>query len=835
MNDDGMQNARNLAIRLAEAEATIAALLSGQIDAVVDSRSRTPVLLDTAQKALVGSETRYRALVEWSPESIVVSRHGFILFVNPAAIRMMGATCEGDLVGASILDLVHPEDRQAKQQRIDEVERTGLLPLHDTRLIRLDGAIIDVETQSLSMDYNGEPAMFSSIRDVTESKRAAEALRESNEKFELLVNNITDAFWIRSADMRVLHYISPAFERIWGRSTDSFYASPLNWSEHILEEDRERVLAAFATLEDDARSIDVAYRIMRSGGEVRWVRSRGFQVLDASGGLIRLTGIVTDITDAKQAAESLQRNAEELVTLTEAMPQIAWITRPDGWNIYFNQQWMDYTGLTQQESRGDGWTKPFHPEDRKRAIDAWQNATTTDGTYSIECRLRRADGIYHWWLIRGVPLRDASGTVLKWFGTCTDIQELKLAQLEVSSTNRALQEEIVERSRAEHAADAANRSKSEFLANMSHEIRTPLNGVVGMTDLMLETDLTDEQRACLQIIRSSGDTLLAVINDILDFSKIEAGKLNVDALPFDLHDCLAEPLRQFGAQAHAKGLELLYDVGADVPAAFLGDSNRLRQIVTNLLGNAIKFTERGKVVLSVAVVEQTAVSATLMFSVADTGIGVAREKHAAILQPFVQADGSITRKYGGTGLGLAISTKLATLLGGRLWLESEPQKGSAFHFTMPLALMQPTVLTTGAPGRVPRPQVRQAGRKLRVLVAEDNDVNRLIAAQLLERRGHAVVTANNGREALAALESAGPGAFDVVLMDLQMPEMDGLEATMMIRAREASAGAHVPIIALTAHAMKGDEERCLAAGMDGYVSKPIRVDDLVAEIERVIA
>ncbi len=264
------------------------------------------------------------------------------------------------------------------------------------------------------------------------------ALRESNEKFHQLADNITDVFWIRSPDMREVHYVSPAFERIWGVPVESLYSNPQRWSDFIVPEDRERVLSGFVALTRDASSIDLEYRIARSDGQVRWIRSRGFQVRDAANNLIRLTGIVTDITAARLAADALRTSLEEFRALAEAMPQIVWITQPDGSNVYFNQQWLDYTGQTLEESSGHGWNKPIHPEDRQRAFQAWQHRTETTGTYSIECRLRRADGVYRWWLIRGVPVPDASGNILKWFGTCTDIHDLKLAQLEISRTNRAL-------------------------------------------------------------------------------------------------------------------------------------------------------------------------------------------------------------------------------------------------------------------------------------------------------------------------------------------------------------------------------------------------------------
>jgi two-component system, sensor histidine kinase and response regulator len=765
-------------------------------------------------------------------------------------------------------------------------------------------------------------------REIADRKRAEEALLASRAEFQSLVESLPLNVFRKDLDGRIVaanqrfcESIGRPLDEVLGK-TDLDLFPPENARKY--RGDDQQVIRTGRVLED----VEENYG---SDNQKRYVHVLKAPAHDANGQVVGIQGMYWDVTERVRAQEEFDR----LFAVSLDMMCVAGV---DGYFKRVNPAFEKSLGYKSEELLGQPIIDFLHPEDRAAAMHALGQLRHGTDMVGHECRCRCKDGSYRWlaWTCPAVPDRETSV-----YAVARDTTVRKQAELELA--------------KAKAAAEAANQAKSDFLANMSHEIRTPLNAILGMTELLLSGRVKQRQTEFLKMVFESGEALLDVINDVLDFSKVEAGKLELESEPFQVRECLGDALRSLAHRSRHADVEIASDIHADVPDVLIGDAGRLRQVIINLIGNALKFTEQGEVILRVHVASRTAHEVQLEFSVRDTGIGIPDGKLSGIFEAFEQVDTTLTRRFGGTGLGLAICRKLTELMGGKIWVESRLGLGSVFHFTarfpymaedaasthasptlvgtrvlvvddnettrrilaemlsnweivattvarardalelleqhsrtetpfqllvtdvhmpdvdgltlvetirenpdtahLPAILLTSTHLqdesdqcerlrvaaqvakpvkqsdlldaVTAALGRAGKWQERGAEPslatvvqlpRLRILLAEDSLMNQKLALGLLEA-DHDVTVATDGRQAVALWEKQ---AFDVVLMDVQMPIMDGLEATRVIRARERNTDRHVPIVAMTAHAMKGDRERCLAAGMDHYVSKPIR-------------
>jgi len=766
-----------------------------------------------AERELRESQERFHRTFEHAPFGMCVTgMDGRFIQVNAALCRMLGYS-EPELLDTPWEKLTHPDDLETSLQRMEQLRKEPDKCLEgEKRYIHRNGHAVWARMRiSLVRDSSrGCPLYFVvHVEDITERKRAEEALQESEIRFRVIADGCPTMMWVTDAEGGS-QFINRAYREFCGATSEQVESG--KWQLLVHPEDAPGYVGAFQRAVRERTAFRAEARVRRADGKWRMFGSYATPRLSPDGTFLGHVGLSSDITDRRQAEQALRSSEEKFRQLAENIREVFWMMPATADQmLYVGPAYELVWGRTCASLYQDpmSWFDSIHPDDREQARGLFARQMQGESIES-EYRIRTPDGQEKWIRDRAFPIRDQAGQLIRVAGIAEEITERK-----------RYEEELI---RAREGAEAANRAKSRFLANMSHEIRTPMNGVIGMIQLLLGTSLTAEQRRYLNIAETSGRALLTLIDGILDLSKIEARKVVLENLSFDLRRSVEEVVQLLRAQAKAKGLAFRSNVSPEIPRLLGGDAHRLRQVLTNLCANAIKFTERGEVVVEAALEGRRDGRATVRFTVADTGIGIRPEQVAAIFSAFTQADDSTTRKYGGTGLGLAICKQLAELMEGTIGVDSREGCGSTFWFT---AVFDLEPAGQQSPANQPQNGINRAahgarpvGSDARILLAEDNATNREVALAQMEKLGYQVHAVTNGAEALEAVQH---GRYDLVLMDCEMPVMDGFEATCRIRKSIHPA---IPIIAVTADAMVSDRDRCLNAGMNDYLAKPVELEKL---------
>jgi PAS domain S-box-containing protein len=920
-----------------------------ELSRLADAINSMLVALSEAQHGLEDSKERYRILVSQLPDYVCVYRKGRIVFVNSVAADTLGYPIE-EMIGMPISDFISDKYKNIAQETMMRRESGEEMGEYEIELKTRTGDTRLVLTRGVNIVYEDEPAVLLVLIDITDKREAQEALDESEARFRQIAGNMQDMVCMTNTECLFL-YVSPSFNRVLGYNPADLLGS--SFCDLVHPDDLPAVKSTMDRALKTCSFPKLEFRYRHTLGHYLWIETVGSILVDSQH---KVTGAVLgsrDITERMKAEEDLRRSEETNRALITAMPDIMFRITADGMLLGANRNMGQAFGMKMDDYAGKPLSDFFSQELTAVTMTNMRRALDTREVEQYEFPLN-VGGEMRTFESRLVPCgTNEALAVLR------DITEREMAQRELQV--------------AKEGAEAASAAKSQFLATMSHEVRTPMNGIIGMTELLLNSALNRDQREYLEAVKNSADALMSILNDMLDFAKIEAGKVELVNTPFRLYNLVEDTVNSFGLRAQDRNLELICNIAPDTPPSLVGDPDRLRQVLVNLIGNAIKFTERGEVVVEVDLDSRLKDSAVLHFSVRDTGIGIPEHKQNLIFGAFVQADGSTTRKYGGTGLGLAISAQIVDLMGGRIWAESEVGEGSTFHFTVcfklqhgaevlatlndsrtsplrdlsvlvvddnatnrmvlvrmleswharptgvcggeeALAMLQ-AATRRGAPfsilltdvcmpgmdgfelirqikespalkstivmmlssdersgdvlrckdlgievyvrkpirgtvlldtllataGNLPMKEETPVARtllepvdvgNLHVLLAEDNLINQKVVVKMLEKLGHQVAVVADGHEAVLACERE---KYDLVLMDILMPRMDGFEATANIRRLESGSGSRTPIVALTANAVKGDAERCFEAGMDGYISKPAKMAELVHEISRVIS
>ncbi len=725
--------------------------------------------------------------------------------VNDTACRMLGYSRE-ELLTLTLRTTQADPNFDELVTHTANVRNSGCARF-ETRHKRKDGVVLDVEISAQTVQLRGRDYFVAVWRDVGAEKAGQIALENEAEWRRALIENSRDGIAIFSADHRVIE-VNHRFAEMMRYAPEEMLALH-SWDvDAVMTEEDIRV--GFA----DPLSVSITF-------ETRHRRKDGtFYDAEVSVQGARIgrrdvfVTVVRDVSERKRAEIALKESEARFRAIADSVPVLIWMAGQDRECHFFNKTWLDFTGRTVDQEATNAWSHGLHPADLQQWQETYGRSFETRTPFSLQCRLRRHDGQYRWILNHGRPRYGHDGDFAGYIGSCVDI------------TDRVEMESQLEESTRK--AESANAAKSEFLAHMSHEIRTPLNGILGLTQVLSRDPLAASQRKLVERIQMAGQSLLAILNEILDFSRIEAGQLRIESRPFTLSATLSRVSSLLGETARAKGLELRVELPGTPLDDLVGDGLRLEQALDNLIGNAIKFTERGEVTLTVRQLEVTAQAVRLRFEIRDTGIGISPQILGHLFLPFTQAEAGITRRHGGTGLGLAISKKLVELMGGTIGAQSRTGEGSTFWFELPfqrgakvMASIRP--ITESARAGTPRlPGIR-------VLIVDDSAINREVVERALETEGARTVLAADGQQAVQQL-SARPDAFDAVLMDVRMPVLDGLEATRIIR--ENLGLTELPILALTAGVLAEQQATARAAGVNAVLAKPLDLEELTATLLR---
>ncbi|MDD3275811.1 MAG: PAS domain S-box protein [Kiritimatiellales bacterium] len=772
---------------------------------VWDIRLSRRVLEKTEQ--LRNSEERLRTIFQNSPDAIFIEdENGNVLDANPVACEFHNLG-HNELIGRNMLDLV-PEDSRNDVKRDFSKWFTGELKRYDGVSLAGDGRVVPVEIIGATMRFSGKRAVMLMVRDITQRKQSEQALKESEMRYRGLIEAQSN-FIIRTDTEGTFTFVNEAFCRFVGRLRGDLIGNSIH--SYIYYDDMailEKVTGSLVSRRE--RVVAVEHR-MRARTRTAWVQWENIAVFDESGKVVEIQSVGQDITERRRIYEALQESEKRLHFLFEEIPHIA----VQGYNvnreaIFWNHASEELYGYSKKDVLGKKIEDLVFPldqrEERVKAFDDW--VKTGEPIPSGEMMKRTADGRQVAVYSSRLATRNQRG---EWemYVIDVDLSELKHAS-----------EELV---KAKEYAERASRAKSEFLANMSHEIRTPMNGVMGMTTLLLETELTADQRDSIQTIMESTKELMRIIDELLDISRIEAGEVRLHPEPFCMRETVEKVVLLFADRAGRKGVNLSIAIHDSMPKQLLGDSGRVRQILINLVGNALKFTHDGHIQIRMQA-ERDGDGWNILADVKDTGIGMTSDLQERIFDKFTQGDTSSKRKYGGAGLGLAITRQLVGLMGGKISVSSEVDKGTTFQFNLKLGAVE-----TDVPVAVVAPVPEKPKQiNAQILLVEDNLVNQKVATAMIKKTGCTVTVAPNGAR---ALEQIALKQFDLIFMDCQMPIMDGFETTQAIRQMVGEIR-DIPIVAMTAHALKEDRQKCIDAGMDDYLSKPVHMESLVAVLQK---